>query len=178
MGTFWLLAAEAHSSGEGGFGLNLNILDTNIINLAILIGVLFYYGRKIVSKTLSERRSRIEEAIRTAESRSKEAASALADQQQKLAQAQAEAERIRKASEESAKTVKASIAEQTEADIERVKATAVQELNSEQERAIAQLRQRVAELALERVESQLKETMDSSAQTQLIDRAIAQLGGS
>lgn len=178
MGTFWLLAAEAHSAGEGGFGLNLNILDTNIINLAILIGVLFYYGRKIVSKTLSERRSRIEEAIRTAESRSKEAASALADQQQKLAQAQAEAERIRKASEESAKTVKASIAEQTTADIERIQETAVQELNSEQDRAIAQLRKRVAELALERVESQLTETVDSSAQTQLIDRAIAQLGGS
>lgn len=42
MGTLILLATEAVAghAEEGGFGLNLDILETNIINLAILVGVL------------------------------------------------------------------------------------------------------------------------------------------
>jgi F-type H+-transporting ATPase subunit b len=83
-------------------GFNFNILDTNLINLAIIIVVLIYFGRKIVGKTLSERRERIETAIQSAERRQNEAETALSEQQKKLAQAQAEAERIRKSAEENA----------------------------------------------------------------------------
>ncbi|MEM1254426.1 MAG: F0F1 ATP synthase subunit B, partial [Cyanobacteria bacterium P01_H01_bin.21] len=39
METVWLLASE-----EGGFGLNFDILETNLINLVIIIGVLVYFG--------------------------------------------------------------------------------------------------------------------------------------
>jgi len=47
MGTFLLLAAEAHEAAEkGGFGINFDIFEANLINLAILIGVLIYFGRK------------------------------------------------------------------------------------------------------------------------------------
>ncbi len=62
-------------------------------------------------------------------------------------------------------------------DVERLKQTAAADLNTEQERAIAQLRQRVATLALQRVESQLKGGIADDAQQSLIDRSIAQLGG-
>jgi F-type H+-transporting ATPase subunit b len=62
-------------------------------------------------------------------------------------------------------------------DVERMQQTAVQDLNSERERAIRDLRQRVAAMAMERVESQLRGHLDDSAQQQLIDRSIALLGG-
>jgi len=32
--------------GEG-FGFNTNLLETNIINLAVVIGVLFYFGKGV-----------------------------------------------------------------------------------------------------------------------------------
>ncbi|QYO64887.1 hypothetical protein [Leptolyngbya sp. 7M] len=101
MGTLILLTAEA--AHEGGFGLNFNILETNIINLAIVIGVLVYFGRNILGKILADRRSQIEQAIQEAEGRVKEAAAALAEQQRKLAQAQTEAQRI-KANAEASQT--------------------------------------------------------------------------
>ncbi len=175
MGTVLLLATEA--SGEGGFGLNFDILEANLINLIILVGLLFYFGRGFLGNILNERRSAIEEAIKEAETRQKEAAAALAEQQQKLTLAQAEAERIRAAAEENAIAAKEAILAQGAQDVERMKATAGQELEAEQERAIAQLRARVASMALERVESQLKTSLDDSAQHQLIDRSIALLGG-
>lgn len=178
MGNFSFLATEAaHAVESGGFGLNFNILETNLINLAIIIGVLFYFGRKVVGNTLGERRSRIEQEIGEAEQRQKEAAAALADAQQKLAQAQAEAEKIRATAEENAKVAKDAILTQATKDIERLNAAAAQDMETARERAIAELRERIAALAIQRVESQLASHLDDSAQQQLIDRSIAILGG-
>ena len=175
---FLLLAAEAHEAGgEGGFGLNFDILETNLINLAILIGVLIYFGRKFLSQVMTERRSRIEQAIKEAEQRQRDAAAALADQQQKLAQAQAEAAKIRSSAEQTAQASKESILAQAAKDVENLKKTAAQDLNTERERAIADLRQRVAAMAMQKVESQLRSVLDESAQQQLIDRSIASVGG-
>ncbi|MBW4575708.1 MAG: F0F1 ATP synthase subunit B [Aphanothece sp. CMT-3BRIN-NPC111] len=185
MGTFFLLAEAAHSAaselaeaeGHSGFGFNFDILESNLINLAILIGLLFYFGRSFLGKVLGERREKIETAIKEAEQRQKEAAAALSDAQQKLTQAQAEAERIRSAAEESAKSAKETVLAKAAQDVERLKETAAQDLNSERDRAIAQLRQQVAAMAMQRVESQLSSHLDDSAQQQLIDRSIALVGG-
>ncbi len=170
-----MLATEA--SHGGGFGLNLDILDTNLINLAILIGVLLYFGPSVLGKILTERRTSIEEAITEAEKRQKEAAAALAEQQQKLTRAQTEAEQIKANAEERAKALKESMMAQAAKDVEKMKAAASQELDSERDRVIAQLRSIVAAKALESVESQLQERLDDNAQQQLIDRSLGLLGG-
>lgn len=183
MGSFlWLVAEASTFAGEaeaeaGGFGLNFDILETNLINLAILIGVLVFFGRKVVGKTLSDRRERIETEIQSAEKSAKEAAAALAEQQQKLTSAQAEAERIRKSAQESAEQAKEKILATVAVDIQRLKETASQDLNSERERAIASLRSSVVALALEKVESQLQSGVDDATQQKLINNSIALLGG-
>jgi F-type H+-transporting ATPase subunit b len=185
MGTFLLLAAEAqavHSelaegAAEGGFGLNLDILETNLINLVILIGILFYFGRKVLSNILNERRSNIETAIQEAEQRLKEAQTALSQAQEQLTQAQAEAQRIRKAAEENAQATKQALLDKAVQDVERLKQTAAADLNTERERALTELRQRVAALALQQVESQLRSGVGDDVQQALIDRSIAQVGG-
>lgn len=177
MGTFLLLATEAHSAGEGGFGLNLNILETNVINLAILVGVLVFFGAKSFGKILSERSNKIAETIEEVETRQKNAAAALAEQQQKLAQAQAQAEKIRAEAEKNAEKAKQAILAQGVKEVEKLKAAAVQELASEQAKVMAELKERIATLALKQVESELKSKLDSSAQAKLIDRSIVQLGG-
>jgi F-type H+-transporting ATPase subunit b len=172
------IAAQAAEETEAsGFGFNFDLLDTNLINIAIIVAVLVYFGRGIVGKTLAERRSTIEAAIRDAEQRKKDAAVALADQQQRLAQAQTEAVRIRSAAEESAKSAREAILTQSEQDIERLQAAAVQDLASQQERIINELRQQVAAQAVQQVESQLRSDLNENAQQQLIDRSIAMLGG-
>jgi F-type H+-transporting ATPase subunit b len=172
-----LLLASASESAEHGYGLNFDILDTNIINLAIIIVVLIYFGRGFLGKTLSERRSQIETAIGEAEERKKKAAAALAEKQQLLAQAQTEANRIRANAEENAKLARESILAQAQKDIERLRNAAAQDLTSQQERIIAELRQRVAMLAIQQVEARLKSELNDQAQQQLINRSIAMLGG-
>jgi F-type H+-transporting ATPase subunit b len=184
MGTFFWLATEAgaaelaEAAEKSGFGFNFDILETNLINLAIVAALLVYFGRRFLGKILSERQAQIETEIKAAEQRQREAAEKLADEQQKLAQAQAEAERIRAAAAESAKAAREAILAQADQEIQRLKATAAQDSVSNQERAIAEIRQRVAVLALEQVESQIQSQLQSEdTQHQLVDRSIALLGG-
>ncbi len=173
-----VLGTEAVETAEaGGFGLNFDILETNLVNLAIVAGVLIYFGRGFLGKTLSDRRTAIEDAIKEAEQRKKEAVSALAQQQQKLAQAQGEAEKIRASGQVAAATAKAEIAAKAELDIQRMREAATQDLNADQAKVINELRQRVAALAMQRVESELPSRLNDSVQQQLIDRSIAMLVG-
>ncbi|WP_066380667.1 MULTISPECIES: F0F1 ATP synthase subunit B [unclassified Anabaena] len=185
MGTFLLLMAEATAVGgelaegaaEGGFSLNTNILETNLINLAIIITVLLVFGRKVLGNTLKTRRENIETAIKNAEQRAANAAKQLQEAQQKLTQAQAEAERIKAAAQENAQAASQAIIDQAAVDIERLQAAGTADLNAELDKAIAQLRQRVVALALQKVETELKGGIADDAQKALIDRSIAQLGG-
>ncbi len=169
--------AEAHSEAEGGFGLNLDILDTNLFNLTILLGILIYYGRGFFSNLMKERNSKIAEQIQEAEKKQQSAAAALQEQQQKLAEAEQTAEKIRQDALANAEKTKQAILAQGEKEVERLRATAVADLNSEQAKVIAELRQRVAALAIERVETQLPQMLNDEAQNQLIESSIARLGG-
>ncbi|MDP5016533.1 F0F1 ATP synthase subunit B [Anabaena sp. UHCC 0187] len=185
MGTFLLLTANlfavggelAAATGEGGFSLNTNILDTNLINLAIIITVLIVFGRKVVGSTLKSRRENIESAIKSAEQKVAETAAKLKEAQQKLEQAQAEAQRIKQTAESNAQSAKDAILAQSVVDIQRMQEAGAADLNSDLERAIAQLRQKVVVQALQKVEGELNGGISDDAQQVLIDRSIAQLGG-
>lgn len=179
MGTLILLAAEAGAihAEEGGFGLNLDILETNIINLAILVGVLVVFGSKALANILSERRLKIETEVLEAEQRLKESASTLSEAQKNLAEATAQAEGILKAAQENANKAKQAILDKATLDVQRLRDTAAADLRTEQEKAITQLRQQVVAMALQRVEAQLQTGIADDAQQTLIDRSIALLGG-
>ncbi len=68
-----------------GFGINTDILGTNLFNLSILLGLIIFYGRKVLGQILGERQSKIAEALAEAENRKNIAANALAEEQKKLA---------------------------------------------------------------------------------------------
>lgn len=165
------------TASEGGFHLNFDILETNIINLAIIIGVLYVYGSKFIGNILETRKSKIVADLEDAENRAKKAQEALTKAQKDLEQAQMQAVKIRDDAKAAAEKTKAEILAKGREDVEKLKVSAVKELDTEQAKVIAELKQRIAKLALEKVEAELRSKLDGSAQTKLIDRSIAQLGG-
>ncbi|MDX2254029.1 MAG: F0F1 ATP synthase subunit B [Pseudanabaenaceae cyanobacterium bins.39] len=170
---FVLLASEA---GEHtGFGINTDILETNLINLVIVIGLLIYAGKGFLGKILSARLESIQSAIADAEKRQKEASEKLVLQQEKLAQAKTEAENLRKQAEADAQHAADAILATIEADIARLREAADQEIATEQERVIVQLRQQVAEKSLASVQAYFDRGLSESTQVELIDRSIALL---
>ncbi len=166
-----LLASETK-----GFGLNFDILETNLINLVIIIGVLFYFGRGFLGDKLKDRREAIEKAITDAEARQKKASAGLAEQQQKLQMAKKEAERIKAEAQKNAESAREAVMAQSAKDIERLKASAAQDLSSQQEKVMQDLRKRVSAMALDKVRSRLPEALNDGVQTKLVDQSISQLG--
>jgi F-type H+-transporting ATPase subunit b len=162
---------------QSGFGLNPDLIETNLFNIVIVVGFVFVFGRKLLGEILTERRNSIETAISDTEARQKQAASALEVAKKNLAQAQAEAEQIRQTAITSAANAKAEIAAKAAADIARMQELAAADTNTEQDKAIAELRARVTKLAMERAEAQLKNLLNDSAQAKLVDRSIALVGG-
>jgi F-type H+-transporting ATPase subunit b len=173
MGNFLFLA----TAGKGGVGLNLDLIETNLFNLTLVLGFVIVFGRKVLTEILTERRTLIETAIKDIEDRQKQAVSALEVAKQNLAQANAEAETIRKSAVTSAANARAEIEAKAVADIERMKQLAAADTNTEQDKAIAELRARITALAIERAEAQFKNLLTESAQSTLIDRSIAMVGG-
>lgn len=174
MVTLFYLATE---EAVGGFGISSDILGSNVINLAIVMGLLVVYGGKFVGNLLTERRNRIAEEIKEAENRAAIAAKALAEAKENLSQAQAKAKQIKSDAESTAEKLRAEILAQGQKDIERMRTTAVQELDSERAKVVAALKQRIAVLALEKAEQQLRDTLNDEVQGKLISRAVEQLGG-
>jgi F-type H+-transporting ATPase subunit b len=172
-----LFLAEAHSEVESGFGLNLDIFETNLINLTLLVGILVYFGKPVLSKILTERRSKIAEQIQAVEQKKKQAEVTLANEQKKLEEAKETASKIRSEATTNAQKARETILAQGEKEVQRLKEIAGKDLNSEQEKAIAQLRERVVALALENAKSQMENMLNDDVQRKLIDSSIAKLGG-
>jgi F-type H+-transporting ATPase subunit b len=165
------------TTGEGGVSLNPDLIEANLVNLVLVLVFLFVFGGKFLNNILTERREAIEIAIKDTEDRQQQAASALTVAKKNLAEAQAEAANIRQTATTSAANAKAEIAAKAAADIERMQQLAAASTDSEQDKAIAELRARVTALAIERAEAQLKDLLTASAQTELVDRSIAMVGG-
>jgi F-type H+-transporting ATPase subunit b len=161
---------------SAGFGLNTDIFEANIVNLVIVGVLVFVFGRKFLTKTLGERRERIVTAIADAEKRQKQAETSLAEAKKQLAAAQVQAENIKKDAVTSAANAKAEIMAKAARDIETLKQTASQDTSSEQDRAIAELRQRVVALAIAKAEAQLPAALDNAKQNTLVERSIALVG--
>jgi F-type H+-transporting ATPase subunit b len=94
-----------------------------------------------------------------------------------LAQAKTEAEQILANAKASAERSRESILAKAKQDVERMKVAASQDISAERDRVIAELRQRLVTLALEKAEADLPSRLDEGAQHRLVDRSIALLGG-
>lgn len=158
-----------------GFGINANIFETNLINLAIVLVLVVNFARSFLGKLLSARLQRIEAEIREAEARQKQAQQELEVAQANLAQAQAQAQQILQEAQVTAESVRQSILAGVEADIAKLQSAAEQEIASEQERVLKQLRRQLVEQAISAVQARLEQGLSDSVQQQLVDRSLSLL---
>ncbi|MGK7909389.1 MAG: F0F1 ATP synthase subunit B [Synechococcus sp.] len=164
-------------ASSGGFGIDFDILGSNLLNILVVLGLLIYLGKGVIGNILGERKSVILSAIKDAEEQQKDALLKLTAQKEKLARAQQEAESILEQAETTAKQMEAEILSQAENDVVKMKAAAEREIAAEQDRALTQLRRLAVRKALEKVEEELPKRLDDDLQSRLIDNSIQLLGG-
>lgn len=156
-------------------GLNLDIFETNIVNLTLLVGGIFYLGSNALSESLVERQQKILGAIQESEERLEQAVVKLAESETNLKQAQLVIASIKEEAEATAKNVKSGILTDGKTEIERLTATAKSQIGTIELKIRNQISEYVVSLALERVTIQLEGKLGESVQQQLIDKNISKL---
>ena len=160
---------------EGGWGLNFDIFEANLVNLIILDGGRFSLLSGALSECLTERQQKILGAIQESEEKLQEATVRLTEGETKLAQAQMVIESIGKDAEVTAKQVKSTILTDGKTEIERLTAAAKGQIGTIEARVRKQISEYVVTLALKRITMQLEGKLTSGLQQQIIDRNISKL---
>ena len=177
MSDFLLISALAELSSGKGFGFNSNFLEANVLNIALLLSGVFYLGQNFLTSALELRQQKVTEAIQEAEERLQQANARLLDSEKQLTEAQSVIEKIKKEAETTARTVKETILAQGKVDIERLTNNGKSNIEQAELQIKKQIQQRIANLALERVSTQLQDYMTPSLQSKVIDNNISELGG-
>ena len=163
-------------SHGGGFGLNLDLFDTNISNLAIVIAGLVWFLKGFLGGILERRRATILAELKDAEDRLASASASLAEVQKGLSESQAKAEKIRADGVIRAQAIRLDSERRTVEEMARIKLDSASNLDAEAARVTAQLRREAARLAIEKALAVLPARLDKAAQARLIDQSIQSLG--
>nr|YP_009667964.1 ATP synthase CF0 subunit I [Jubula hutchinsiae]QCW58740.1 ATP synthase CF0 subunit I [Jubula hutchinsiae] len=157
------------------FGLNTNLLETNLINLGVVLGLLVYFGKGSLSNLLKNRKLTILNTIRDAEERYKEATYKLNQAKNRLQQAKTKADNIRISGLSQMDREKKELIDAADGDSKRLEDSKNATIRFEKQRAIEQVRQQVSRLALERALETLKNRLNSSLHLRMIDHNIGLL---
>ena len=103
------------------FGFNGNILETNIINLSVVIAIVVSFGGDALRSLLENRRESIVMTLQQADQRAKEAEQKLVDAKNRLQLAKRRGEEIRHQGKESAERERLDSIAQTKKDLLRLK---------------------------------------------------------
>ena len=157
-----------------GFGFNTNILETNVLNLAVVLPIVFTLGRDTLTSMLDTRREKILGSLRSADDRFKQAQLELDTAKAELASANDKVEEIKR---EGRKTLECSyLAEQSSRMAEvatRFAGLKDETIRLEEEKAIAQFRQQLVNVAFEKALTGIKSQMNASLHRKYIDAKIA-----
>ena len=163
-------------ASHGSFGLNLNIFETNIVNLAIVIFGLYKFLPNFLGGILERRRAIILADLKDAEERLDAASKALVQAQSDLAAAQTKAEQIRTDGKVRAEAIRLESEKRTIEEMARLKQGAAADLDAEAARVTNTLRREAARLAIEKALATLPGKLNADAQAQLVSQSIKNLG--
>lgn len=152
-----------------------DIVWSAIIFAALLIVVIVLVLPRL-NKALDERRDAIQGGLERAEKAQSEAAATKDEYQAALAEARAEAAKIREQARTEGQAILADLKEQAQAEATRIAANAQVQIEAERQAALVSLRAEVGTLALDLASAVIGDSLgDDAKSTALVDRFLADL---
>lgn len=148
-----------------GWGINTNILETNIINLSVVIGVVVSFGGDALRSLLENRKQAILNSIKEADDRANEAKTRYEQAKLAFESAKTKAEEIQKQSVVAAENEKTQILKQLEEDKGRLQQVKKDTVRFQEQRAVQQISEKVVSLALSQVRERLQKRLDNNFHT-------------
>nr|QXL61685.1 ATP synthase CF0 subunit I [Litothamnus nitidus] len=138
-----------HWPSAGSFGFNTDILATNLINLSVVLGVLIFFGKGVLSDLLDNRKQRILNTIRNSEELREGAIEQLEKARARLRKVEIEADEFRVNGYSEIEREKLNLIDSTYNTLEQLENYKNETINFEQQKASNQVRQRVFQQALQ-----------------------------
>jgi len=168
---FTLLANE-------GISLNTDILETGLINILALLGILIYTGRDFLGSLLEERRTTIVKGVQDAEDRLNESQKRLIEAQKQLNQANIVISAIKTETVATKKSLLESDAFQAKKDLTIRFDRALASFRSKERQIFVEIKQQIISLVLQRTVNRVQETFKSKERSSaLINDTINKLKG-
>jgi len=163
---------------DEGIGLNTDILETGLINIIALLGILIYTGRDFLGSLLEERKTMIVKGVQDAEDRLNEAEKRLSEAKKQLTQATLVIGEIKNETITTKKVLLESDAFQAKKDLKIRFERALAAFRSKERQIFLEIKQQIISLVLTRTVTRAKETFGSKERaTALINDTINKLEG-
>nr|QLI52911.1 ATP synthase CF0 subunit I [Pennantia baylisiana]QLI52996.1 ATP synthase CF0 subunit I [Pennantia corymbosa]QLI53166.1 ATP synthase CF0 subunit I [Pennantia endlicheri] len=165
-----------HWPSAGSFGFNTDILATNPINLSVVLGVLIFFGKGVLSDLLDNRKQRILNTIRNSEELRGRAIEQLEKARARLRKVEMEADQFRVNGYSEIEREKLNFINSTYKTLEQLENYKNETIDFEQQRAINQVRQRVFQQALQGALGTLNSCLNDELHLRTISANIGMLG--
>nr|YP_009193152.1 ATP synthase CF0 B subunit [Leucaena trichandra]YP_010315984.1 ATP synthase CF0 subunit I [Mimosa bimucronata]ALQ11540.1 ATP synthase CF0 B subunit [Leucaena trichandra]UNA71464.1 ATP synthase CF0 subunit I [Mimosa bimucronata] len=160
----------------GSFGFNTDILATNPINLSVVLGVLIFFGKGVLSDLLDNRKQRILKTIRNSEELREGAVEQLEKARDRLRKVEMEADRFRVNGYSEIEREKSNLINSIYTTLEQLENYKNETIRFEQQRVINQVRQRVFQQALQGALGTLNSCLNNELHLRTISANIGMFG--
>ncbi|HVC34621.1 MAG TPA: F0F1 ATP synthase subunit B [Chloroflexota bacterium] len=155
-------------------GISVPGLVAQFVNFILLLLILRMVAYKPILRMLDERSLRIRESMERAEAVRQQAASTEEEFVRRLADARREGQEIIGQAEKIADRLRQDEMEKTRQEVDQLRVKALEDIERERERAVAELRKQVADLALFAASRVVGRSLDQASHYRLVDEALAE----
>jgi len=170
------VAGTALAEEGGGSGNPWLDLAWKALNLAVLLGVIWYYGRKPIGAMFRGAAQRAREALAERRAQAHGADAQLADQRQRIEGLEAELERMAAEARAEAQSERERLVNEARAQAERIRTTVGMQVEQELAKARKELQAELANDTVRLAEEMIRGRMDDDSRRRVVARAIDQLG--
>jgi len=138
-----------------GFGFNTNLIETNVLNLRVVVRIVVKVVGDALKNTLDERRQMILSTLQEADKKERKLQQQLEEAKKALETARLSAQEIRTEFDQAVKQENYRIEQKLIEDLKRLKESSCQTIKLERQQIIESVTQQVADLALKNAENRL-----------------------
>ena len=155
-----------------GLGISLPRLLAQIVNFAILFGLLYLVAYKPIMRMLDERSRKVKESVEQTESIKEQMAHAEEEARRRIEVASKEGQEVVTRAVRTGEEIRQKAQQEARPEAEALIAKARLEIQRERDEAIDELRREFTDLTIVAAEKVIERSLDKEAHRQLIDKVL------
>lgn len=165
-------AAAAPAAEASGLSINLFWVIVAALNFIFFLALIWRFAFDPITKMLAERKARIDQGLADADAALKARQASQVEHDRVLLEARREAADMVARAQKSAEDLREADIVATKAELERLRLKAAADIAAERDRALADLRGQVADLAIAAAGKVVGENMNDARQRRLVEEFL------